>query len=318
MTITVRAMRGDDVDAADRVFRRAFGTFFGLKEPMSFRGDAELVRTRFATDPASAFVAEAGGRIVGSVHAMDWGSVAALGPVAVDPDYWGRGIARELMPPILELFARRGVTLAGLFTHPHSPKHIRLYERFGFEVGSLTAVMAKEVAAREGQAEDLELLSALPASARREALLGCRTVAASLYDGLDLGREIEAVVERKLGDCLLLRERGGPPRTAAIAGFAVCHHGAGSEAIAGTLYVKFAAVRKAAEADFAELLKGCERLAAALGAGRVVAGVNTGRRRAYLVMRAAGYRTTMNGVAMHRPDQPGYDRPEIFAIDDLR
>ena len=318
MTITVRAMQVEDVDAADRVFRRAFGTFFGLKEPMSFRGDAELVRTRFAIDPAAAFVAEEGGRIVGSVNAMDWGRVAALGPVAVDPDDWGRGIARELMPPILALFARRGVTLAGLFTHPHSPKHIRLYERFGFEVGSLTAVMAKEVAAREGRAEGLELLSALSPFARRDAILGCRRVASSLYDGLDLGREIEAVVERKLGDCLLLRERSGPPHTAPIAGFAVCHHGAGSEAIAGTLFVKFAAVRKAAEADFAELLDGCERLATTLGAGRVVAGVNTGRRQAYRLMRAAGFRTTMNGVAMHRPDQPGYDRPEIFAIDDLR
>ena len=318
MTITVRAMQEGDVDAADRVFRRAFGTFFGLKEPMSFRGDAELVRTRFAADPASAFVADADGRIVGSVNAMNWGSVAALGPVAVDPDYWGRGIARELMLPVLELFARRGVTLAGLFTHPHSPKHIRLYERFGFEVGALTAVMAKEVATREGRAEDVELLSALSPSAREDAVLGCRTVASSLYDGLDLGREIEEVVERKLGDCLLLRERNRPPRKAPIAGFAVCHHGAGSEAIAGTLFVKFAAVRKAAEADFAELLKGCECLAAALGAARVVAGVNTGRRQAYRLMRAAGYRTTMNGVAMHRPDQPGYDRPEIFAIDDLR
>jgi len=311
-------MREADLAEADRVFRLAFGTFFGLADPVSFRGDAELVRARFVTDPLAAFVAEEGDRIVGSVNAMDWGAVGALGPVAVDPDYWGRGIARELVPPILELFARRGVTLAGLFTHPHSPKHIRLYERFGFALGSLTAVMAKEIAQRQRRAEAVELLSLLSPAARAESILGCRTVASSLYDGLDLGREIEAVVERKLGDCLLLRERGGPPGAAPVAGFAVCHHGAGSEAVSGTLFVKFAAVRKAAEADFAELLSCCERLAAALGAGRIVAGVNTGRRQAYRLMRTAGFRTTMNGIAMHRPDQPGYDRPEIFAIDDLR
>ena len=311
-------MREADLAEADRVFRYAFGTFFGLADPASFRGDAELVRTRFATDPLAAFVAEEDGRIVGSVNAMDWGKVGALGPVAVAPELWGRGIARELVPPILELFARRGVTLAGLFTHPHSPKHIRLYERFGFALGSLTAVMAKEIDTRERRAEEVELLSTLAPAARAEAILGCRTVASSLYDGLDLGREIEAVVERKLGDCLLLREQDGPPRTAPVAGFAVCHHGAGSEAISGTLFVKFAAVRKAAEVDFAELLRRCERLAASLGAVRIVAGVNSARREAYRLMRAAGFRTTMNGVAMHRPDQPGYDRPEIFAIDDLR
>src|ERR1700688_3237681 len=213
-----------DLAAADRVFRRAFGTFFGLAEPATFRGDAELVRTRFATDPLAAFVAEEAGGIVGSVNAMDWGKVGALGPVAVDPDLWGRGIARELVPPILELFARRGVTLAGLFTHPHSPKHIRLYERFGFALGSLTAVMAKEIAAPERRAEEVELLSTLSPTARAEAVLGCRMVASSLYDGLDLAREIEAVVERKLGDCLLLRERGGPQHSASVARFAVRHH----------------------------------------------------------------------------------------------
>jgi hypothetical protein len=49
-----------------------------------------------------------------------------------------------------------------------------------------------------------------------------------------------------------------------------------------------------------------------------VAGVNTARRRAYRLMRAAGFRTFLTGIAMHRPDRPGYDRPEIFALDDLR
>ena len=44
----VRAMREDDLDAADRVVRLAFGTFRGLPDPAEAFGDADRVRTRLA------------------------------------------------------------------------------------------------------------------------------------------------------------------------------------------------------------------------------------------------------------------------------
>ncbi|MFI4989136.1 MAG: GNAT family N-acetyltransferase, partial [Alphaproteobacteria bacterium] len=213
---------------------------------------------------------------------------------------------------------RRGIRLAALLTHPQSPKHLRLYEAFGFELGSTVAVMAKEVAAPGAAAAEVERLSALGATAREEALSGCRALTSSLYDGLDLGREIAALAAQRLGDVILLGSGRGAQEPGTVAGFAVCQHGAGTEAGSGTLFVKFAAVRRDAEKDFAALLERCERFAAALGTRRIVAGVNTGRRRAYRLMRGCGYRTFLTGVAMHRPDDPGYDRPEIFVVDDLR
>jgi hypothetical protein len=51
---------------------------------------------------------------------------------------------------------------------------------------------------------------------------------------------------------------------------------------------------------------------------RIVAGVNTGRIKAYQQMLARGFRTDMQGVAMHRPDEPGYNRQDIYLIDDWR
>ncbi|MFI4988209.1 MAG: GNAT family N-acetyltransferase, partial [Alphaproteobacteria bacterium] len=222
MSVVVRPMLSGDLGDADRVFRRAFGTFFGLPEPASFRGDSELVRTRFATDPAAAFVAEDEGRIVGSVNAMHWGSLGVLGPLVVDPDAWGRGIARALVPPVLEVFARRGIRLAALLTHPQSPKHLRLYEAFGFELGSTVAVMAKEAAAPGAAAADVERLSALGATAREEALSGCRALTTSLYDGLDLGREIAALAAQRLGDVILLGTGGAARKPGTVAGFALC------------------------------------------------------------------------------------------------
>jgi hypothetical protein len=35
-------------------------------------------------------------------------------------------------------------------------------------------------------------------------------------------------------------------------------------------------------------------------------------------MLARGFRTGVQGVAMHKPDEPGYSRPDVSALDDWR
>ena len=61
-----------------------------------------------------------------------------------------------------------------------------------------------------------------------------------------------------------------------------------------------------------------KRLAAARGATRMLAGINTARHYAYQIMIARGYRTSRHGVAMQRPNEPGFNRPDCFVIDDWR
>jgi hypothetical protein len=51
---------------------------------------------------------------------------------------------------------------------------------------------------------------------------------------------------------------------------------------------------------------------------RLVLGVNTARRQAYRRLVAAGLRLDASGVAMHRPDTPGYDTPDTYVLDDWR
>ena len=51
---------------------------------------------------------------------------------------------------------------------------------------------------------------------------------------------------------------------------------------------------------------------------KLVAGVNLGRHRAYRKMLAAGFRTELQGVTMHRPNELGYDRSTTYLIDDWR
>ena len=307
--IVIRPLRADDLAAADTVYRLAFGTQFGLTEPLQFRGDTAIIRTRWTMDPRPCFVAVAGDRVVGSVVGMDWGSAFILGPLTVAPADANRGIGRQLMAAMMAFVAERRFPLAALYTLPNSAKHLHLYESYGFEAQRLTPVMAKAPATSTTVPC---LLSDLTPRDREAAVAACRAVAGAIFPDLDLSREITAMAEQSLGEILLLVRDG------VIAGFALCHLGKGSEAGSGALFVKFACVRPGAAENFAALLNACETLAAQRGAQRIIAGVNMAREAAYRVMLARGYRAEIVGVAMLRPAQPGWNRPEIFALDDWR
>jgi hypothetical protein len=46
--------------------------------------------------------------------------------------------------------------------------------------------------------------------------------------------------------------------------------------------------------------------------------VNTARHEAYRLMVERGFRAEVQGVAMHRGNDPGYNRPGVYLIDDWR
>jgi GNAT superfamily N-acetyltransferase len=311
--ITVRPLQENDLPAADRVMRLAFGTFIGLPDPSAFMGDAVYVRTRWLADPRAAFAAEAGGELVGSNFATNWGSVGFFGPLTIRPDFWDRGVGKRLMEPVVELFNRWGTKHAGLFTFAQSPKHVGLYQRFGFWPRFLTAVMSKPVGQAEG-APAWTRFSEVPAGEREGVLGDCRELTDAVYEGLDVGREIRAVAAQGLGETILLRDDGG------LSGLAVCHSGPGTEAGSGACYIKFGAARPGptAERDFGRLLDACEAWASSANSSRLVAGVNTARHEAYRRMLERGFRADIQGVAMSRPNEAGYNRPGVYLIDDWR
>lgn len=100
--VTVRALREQDLPAADRIMRLAFGTFLGMPDPLKFMGDADYVRTRWLADPSAAFAAELAGELVGTNFATRWGSVGFFGPLTIHPNFWDRGIAQLLLAPTLD------------------------------------------------------------------------------------------------------------------------------------------------------------------------------------------------------------------------
>ena len=313
MSILVRPLTEPDLPLADHIFRLAFGTFNGLADPLQFGGDLDKIRTRWLADPAAAFGAEVDGALVGSNFVTHWGSVGYFGPLTVHPDFWDRGVGQKLLPPALAWFEAWGCRHTGLYTYSGSPKHLALYQKFGFWPRALTAIMLKAVRPVERVGE-VSLYSQAPASARPGLVAAAAGLTDAIYAGLDVGREIFALKDQRLGDTVLVWDDPG------LVGFAAMHCGAGSEAGSGAGFIKFGAARPGPKAGeyFDRLLTACEAYAAAQGAQRLIAGVSLARQPAYEQMRARGFKPEVVGVCMHKPNEPGYHRPEAFVMDDWR
>ena len=305
-----------DLPAATRIMQRGVRRLPRRRRPRPVHGRSQL-RAVAGGGPTrrrrSAALVD--GDVVGSNFATRWGSVGCFGPLTVAPDCWDRGVASRLLEPTLDLFAAWDVTHAGLFTFPHSPKHVGLYQKFGFWPRYLTAVMAKPVSEAPEPA-DARLL--LPHRSRRPAGRARRLPPA-------VGDALRRAGSRARGD------GGGRPSRwatrccwatpAAPDGFAVCHCGAGTEAGAGRCYVKFGAARPGAGRG-----RPIRAARGRLPVARRVPPPRPSRRRGQPGPRRgvpgrcarAGFRTVIQGVCMHRPHEPGYHRPGLFVIDDWR
>jgi GNAT superfamily N-acetyltransferase len=314
--VIVRPLTASDLAEADRIVRLAFGTFLGMPDPSAFMGDANYAHTRWKADPSAVLAAVHDGKLVGSCFATNWGSFGFFGPLTVAPEYWSRGIAQQLLGPTIEIFRGWGNRHTGLYTFAHSPKHMALYQKFGFWPRDLVANVVKPVGDVAPQMPpDTSRFNDAKPEDRAPLLAACREVTNANFDGLDVSREVRAVAEQKLGNTILVWDGDS------LAAFAVCHTGPRTEAGTGVCYVKFAAVRPGARAveNFARLLDAVEAFARCAWAHKITAGVNVARREAFQSLIAHGFRGESQGVAMESGDaSSGYNRAGVYILDDWR
>jgi GNAT superfamily N-acetyltransferase len=312
-SIQVGALRADELEEAGRILRLAFGTFLSLPNPMDFMGDRDFVTPRWHAHNTKLLAARENGKLVGSNMATRWGSFAFFGPLTVLPEYWNRGVAQQLLAATMKIFDRWGVRHSALFTFPSSPRHVGLYQKFGYWPGSLTALMKRAPApptwALTEGAKVPVLLSSLTKKDQEQAIAACAKLTNRFERGLDLGDEMRAVMAQRIGEVILIE--GGR----ALDAFAVCMHGAGSEGGEKTCYVKFAAARSGER--FERLLNAIDALALAQGS-EVEAGVSLACKDAFERLRSRGYRVVTLGVAMQKPHGDGFNRAASYILNDWR
>lgn len=309
--ISIRPMVSDDVGEAWGIVQRAFANHLGMN-PENFWQERNSVVSRWHSYPSLSFVAVLDNRLVGCALAANWGSLGVLGPVASRPEIWNRGIAKGLVAAVLEQLDAAGTRQTVLVTFSDSPKHIALYQKFGFWPRYLTTIMTT-TSPTVMVVPEAQRFSRISAPERVSALNACRSLTTVLSNGLDLTREIAAYSEAGYGDTVILMER-----SEAI-GIGVCELGATSAAGAGVCLIRFGAVQSGPDAPrrFERLLAACGQLAADSGMSRLVTSVNAENVDVYRLLQARGFRPERNFVAMHRPNAPVY-APAGYIVADWR
>ncbi|MGH7267857.1 MAG: GNAT family N-acetyltransferase [Candidatus Rokuibacteriota bacterium] len=324
--IKVRRVRKGDLSRMREVVESAFADFYERQlgsRPRQVFGGAQYVHHRWLMEPWGCFVAEENdAKIVGASIAVCWGRVGIFGPVAVLTPYQNQKVAQGLVKAAQGFFDENQVTLQGLVTYPYSPKHLVLYQKFGFKPKSLVAITSKSLERRDlappskpvrGAPQILRFST--HEESRKKALLGrLRASMGKLYRGLDLTKEIEIVSGLGLGETLILE------KDRAVVGFAIRHPPGVSEAPQGAVYIKYAAIdpgRRRSE-HFTQLLAACEEYGVTAGCQRIIAPVYTGYWRAYQTLLASGYQMDMLMIRMKRGINVDYEREDDFVLDDWR
>jgi ribosomal protein S18 acetylase RimI-like enzyme len=329
--IRVRRVRKGDLSRVRDVVEQAFGDFFerqlGSRPRTVFNG-AQYVHHRWLMEPWGCFVAEDHeGKLVGAVVAVMWGSLGVVGPLAVLTNHQNQHVGHHLLRAVHEFLDENKVGLAGLVTYPNSPKHLRLFHRFGYKPKSLVAITSRTLepggapeAARAdgGRAPKVPLavrpFSALEEVKKKAVLQRLRRITTALCRGLDLVKEVEIVDGLALGETYLL-ETGKE-----VLGFAVCHTPGVSEAPAATFYVKFLALDRAhRRPDYLAFLLGALETAALEGGlGRIVAPVYLKYFSVYQTLLDRGYQVDFTMLRMQRGRLEDYEDPADIVLDDWR
>lgn len=166
--IDIRHMRSNDVDATYRAASIALYESPEERERMHNRSPEEVKRRRdryrhfLRFDPEKAWVADDGGRIVGTAIAVVREGLWILSLFAVDEEYRDAGVGRALLDRALASAA--GTRAAAIVATTH-PAAMRRYARAGFDLRPTLEAVGKVRRAslpaglevREGTEDDLQL-----------------------------------------------------------------------------------------------------------------------------------------------------------------
>lgn len=171
--VMIRRMEERDVVRAGEVIVAAFNDVFarhGFPPPFpSTAAGIGLARGYLQLEPQECFVAEEGGRVVGSGFLHLRGATAGIGPITVDPAFQSKGVGKELMMTVIR--AGRNCPSLRLVQDTFNTVSFPLYSKLGFTAcGTIASLGSQElrpatrprgVAIREATAEDTVRIAAL-------------------------------------------------------------------------------------------------------------------------------------------------------------
>lgn len=169
----IRRMEERDVIRAGEVIVAAFNDVFsrhGFPPPFpSAESGVMLARGYLHLEPQECFVAEEGGKVVGSGFLHLRGATAGIGPITVDPACQSKGVGKEIMMTVIR--AGRHCPSLRLVQDTFNTVSFPLYSKLGFAAHGLVASLGGQdlrpatrprgIAIREATMDDAARLAAL-------------------------------------------------------------------------------------------------------------------------------------------------------------
>ena len=129
-------VRGEDEDAWLRVNNRAFAEH--PEQGAWERADLEEVLAEPWFDPKGFLLHEVDGQLAGfcwtKVHPDERPPLGEIFVIAIDPDFGGQGLGRELTLAGLDYLCQQGLTVGMLYVDSTNMRALRMYEDLGFVV----------------------------------------------------------------------------------------------------------------------------------------------------------------------------------------
>jgi predicted N-acetyltransferase YhbS len=201
--VSVRQMRPDDAESCGRVGFEAHGAVAAAhnvpSEQPSLEFAVRMIADKLADPLARGFVAERGGRIVGSIFLNTFppAPVAVIGPLTVYPEAQG-GVGRRLMEAALTEARHREIAGVRLVQSPAHLRSLALYTKIGFDVQEPLVLM-------QGNLPTTDAGAARVRRATEEDVAACNAVCRRVH-GLEREHELRRALQQ---DAATVAERGG-------------------------------------------------------------------------------------------------------------
>jgi ribosomal protein S18 acetylase RimI-like enzyme len=123
--VSIRPCRTQDVEVVLELWRQADAT-------PSVTDNADDLRRAVPNSPAHVLVAEAGGRLIGSIIGMFDGWRGNIYRLAIHPDFRRHGVARALVADIEKKLAERGAKRITALVEKDHPLAMDFWEAVGY------------------------------------------------------------------------------------------------------------------------------------------------------------------------------------------
>ncbi len=192
MSVTLRPGTPADAEPCGVICYAAFRVIAEAHNfPPAFpspEGAIRLMSERLADPGFYAVIAELDGRVVGSNIIDERSTIAAIGPITVDPAVQNRTIGRQLMQQAMERVAQRRFPGVRLVQAAYHSRTLALYAKLGF-------IVREPLATMQGSALALHIPGYTVRSATVEDLDACNQVCQSVH-GHDRGGELADAIQQ--------------------------------------------------------------------------------------------------------------------------